>query len=178
MTPRKRLDRLWWALLAITLIGFAVAVDLTRRAEDRRTEWVGPLPSARDTPPPPRAPAPAPAPPSVAESARAESAVTARRPAPRVVELMTTPASVTVGAMTPACRAVMKKRGPWKDALRAEPWPECVDAQGHPMVVQFCTYARLDTGEWIHTENTKNAPRCRAELPLVREGKVRGIASR
>lgn len=177
MTPRKRLDRLWWALLAITLIGFAVAVDLTRRAEDRRTEWVGPVPSAPKTPPPP--PAAPTTPPPAAETAPPESPVAARRPpAPRVVELMTTPASVTVGAMTPACRAAMKQRGPWKDAVRAEPWPECVDPQGHPMVVQFCTYAKLDTGEWIHTENTKNAPRCRAELPLVREGKVRGIASR
>jgi hypothetical protein len=43
-------------------------------------------------------------------------------------------------------------------------------------VVQFCTYARLSSGEWIPARNTGDAPRCRAELPLIQQGKLRGAA--
>jgi hypothetical protein len=46
------------------------------------------------------------------------------------------------------------------------------------MVVQFCTYALLSTGEWVPSKNTGDAPRCRAELPLVKQGKVRGATAR
>jgi hypothetical protein len=67
---------------------------------------------------------------------------------------------------------------PWKNAATAVPWPECVDGAGRPMVVQFCTYALLSNGEWVPSKNTGDAPRCRAELPLVKQGKVRGAPAR
>jgi hypothetical protein len=178
MIPRKRFDRLWWALLALTVVGVAAVIRLTREAERRRTEWIGPVPG--------RGAEAAPAADTTGASAAAPGgpgvpAEPLREGAPggtRVVQLLTTPERVTVGAMTPACRATIRARGPWRDSVQAKPWPECVDASGNPMVVQFCTYARLSTGEWIHTENTKDAPRCQAELPRLRAGKLKGVATR
>ena len=55
---------------------------------------------------------------------------------------------------------------------------EVMDGAGNPMVVQFCTYARLASGEWVLSENNRRAPRCQAEFPLVRDGKLKGLASR
>jgi hypothetical protein len=179
-----RSDRTFWSLLALTLVGVTAAYYVAQEAEKRQTEWVhglepsGPRPTepaiADPRSPPaeaPAAPPPTPPPPA-SRSSRDEPRES------RVVEIVTTPANVTVGSMTPACTEIIRTKGPWKDAAAAEPWPVCVDAVGHPMVVQFCTYARLSSGEWVHAKNTGDAPRCRAELPLIRQGKVRGVAAR
>jgi hypothetical protein len=181
-----RSDRTFWTLLGLTLVGVTVAYYVAREAEKRQTEWVhglepsGPAPTEPAIPdprgPPPAAaqapPPPVPEPPPPAQRGRAEA------PAVTVVELVTTPANVAVGSMTPACTDVMREKGPWQDAAAAQPWPACVDGAGRPMVVQFCTYARLSSGEWVHAKNTGAAPRCRAELPLIKQGKVRGVAGR
>ena len=174
-----RSDRTWWALVTLTLVGVTAAYYVAREAEKRQTEWVhglepsGPRvtePAIADprNPPPTPQPDPAPAPPPASPEPRGDA---------QVVALMTTPTEVAVGSMTAACTEAMREKGsPWKNAAAAEPWPACVDASGRPMVIQFCTYARLASGEWVHSRNTASAPRCRAELPLVRQGKIRGVA--
>jgi hypothetical protein len=180
-----RSDRTFWTLLALTLAGVTAAYYVAREAEKRQTEWVhglepsGPAPTEPAIPDP-RAPPPAAAqaPPASPPPPAPKRASASAEPPLEVVEIVTTPANVTVGAMTPACTETMRKKGPWKNEADAEPWPQCLDASGHPMVVQFCTYARLSTGEWVHAKNTGNAPRCRAELPLIKQGKVRGAADR
>ncbi|HEU5169765.1 MAG TPA: hypothetical protein VFU46_04465 [Gemmatimonadales bacterium] len=163
-----RSDRTWWTLLALTLVGVSAAYYLAHEAEKRETEWVHGL----------QPKSPGPTEPFLPSAAASPADTTPSRPAPAVVEIVTTPVAVTVAAMTDACRDIMQRRGPWKDAEAAVPWPACVDTSGRPMVVQFCTYARLATGEWVHTGNTADVPRCRAELPLLRQGKGRGAASR
>ncbi len=180
MKPRKRFDRLWWPLAILALVGFGVIFWRTRREAKAAVEWVNnplanPQPSSQST---------ARAVPGRADSADVDSIAPAQTPeaaprkkAPRAVELLTTPAKVAVATMTQACQSAIKARGPWKDSVTTTPWPECIDAQQRPMVVQFCSYVRLSTGEWVASENTRNAPRCRAELPLVRRGKVQGVAS-
>jgi hypothetical protein len=181
-----RSDRTFWTLLALTIVGVTAAYYVAREAEKRQTEWVhglertGPAPTEPAIPDPRAAPvavesAAPPPPPSTATRSSAAAA-----PATRVtvVSLLTTPEIVTAGAMTPECTRVIDDKGPWKNATAAEPWPECVDRAGRPMVVQFCTYALLSTGEWVPSKNTGDAPRCRAELPLVRQGKVRGATAR
>ncbi len=183
-----RSDRTWWTLLSLTLVGVTAAYYIAREAEKRQTEWVhglepsGPTPTEPAIPDPrsrPAEPAPTPTPPAAPSVTEPRpTAQPAPQPQPDVVEIVTTPANVAVGAMTPACTAAMRDNGPWKDAAAAEPWPACVDDAGRPMVVQFCTYVRLSSGEWIHATNTSGAPRCRAELPLVKQGKVRGVAGR
>jgi hypothetical protein len=176
-----RSDRAWWTLVALTLVGVTTAYYLAREAEKRQTEWVHGL-----EPSGPRLTEPA-----IAEPAAPPAgALTPANPTLRtdsgtqiepaaVVELITTPSEVTVGPMTAACTEAMRARGgPWKNAAAAEPWPACVDAEGRPMLIQFCTYARLASGEWVHATNTASAPRCQAELPLLRQGKVRGVVGR
>ncbi len=175
-----RSDRTFWTLLAITLVGVTAAYYVAREAEKRQTEWVhGEEPTGptltEPAIPDPRGVAPPPVPPPAADVAPGPPTPPA---AVSVVEILTTPANIAVGAMTPACTSIIREKGPWKDAAGAEPWPACVDAGGRPMVVQFCTYARLSSGAWIHAKNTGDAPRCRAELPLIRQGKVRGVAGR
>lgn len=118
-----------------------------------------------------------PARPARPAAARPASA-SAPAPVPKVVALLTTPTNPTVAAMSPACRSVIQARGPFRDARAGQTWPECMDGAGHPMVVQFCTYARLASGEWVLSENNRRAPRCQAEFPLVRDGKLKGLASR
>ena len=167
--------------MALTLVGVTAAYYVAREAEKRQTEWVqglepsGPRPTEPAIADPRSPPA---VPPPAADSGPPADTGSARPPRPRVVELITTPTQVTVGSMTPACTEAMQDRGPWKNAASAEPWPACIDAAGRPMVIQFCTYARLSSGEWVHATNTASAPRCRAELPLVKQGKVRGAAGR
>ena len=174
-----RSDRTWWMLLALTLVGVTAAYYIAREAEKRQTEWVhglgrsGPAPTEPAIPDPRSPPPPPPEPTAPAVSPAREVKPTE----PQVVEIVTTPVNVAVGAMTPACQDAMRDRGPWRDAADAVPWPACVDAGGRPMVVQFCTYARLSSGEWVHAKNTGGAPRCRAELPLLKQGKVRGVAN-
>jgi hypothetical protein len=191
---RKEADRaLWVALFGLTVVGVAVAMWVTENAEKKRTGRVGDLapsefvdnPAASrhsDSVPAKVPPAdstihPDSAPPAGAQPGTAPVTAASAAPVP-VVELLTTPANPTVGAMTDACRNALKARGPWLDARAGKTWPECVDAAGNPMVVQFCTYARLASGEWVLSENNRRAPRCQAEFPLVREGKLKGIASR
>ncbi len=167
--------------MVFTLAGVSAAYYVAREAEKRQTEWVhglepsGPAPTEPAIPDP-RSPPPEPA---LAAPPPAPSGRTAPEPTTiDIVEILTTPVDVSVGAMTPACENAMRDRGPWKDPVKAVPWPACVDGAGRPMVVQFCTYARLSSGEWVHARNTGSAPRCRAELPLIKQGKVRGVASR
>jgi len=189
---RKQADRvLWVALFLLTLFGVGIAIKLSLNAE-KRPRWIGGEPPdselednplvARDRPGSTavsRAPTPS-------ESARAALPTldpTPRRAAPPalrplVVEQLTTPPAPKVAAMTPVCRSVIAARGPWLDPRTARPWPECVDDGGNAMLAQLCTYARLATGEWVLSENSRAVPRCRAELPLVREGKVRPVKSR
>jgi hypothetical protein len=196
---RKEADRaLWVTLFVLTVLGVAAAMWLTANAEKKRagrtgelapTEFVeNPWTSRRvdsSGSPAPRAmavestmhsesakPAAAAPPPVPAATASAPAS------APQVVALFTTPVNPTVAAMTPVCRNAIQSRGPWLDAGAGRTWPECVDGAGHPMVVQFCTYARLASGEWVLSENNRRAPRCQAEFPLVRDGKLKGIASR
>jgi len=187
---RKEADRaLWVTLFVLTVLGVAVAMWVTERAEKKRTGRAGDLAPSEfvDNPSPLRHTDSLPAqatptgttrrPDSVTQAAAAPATAATAAPV-RVVELLTTPANPTVAAMTDECRNALKTRGPWLDARAGKPWPECVDAAGHPMVVQFCTYARLASGEWVLSENNRRAPRCQAEFPLVREGKLKGIASR
>jgi hypothetical protein len=197
---RKEADRaLWVALFALMVLGVAVAMWLTARAEKKRIGRTGDLaptefvdnpvaqeadshaPVAPATPAPTAAPAiqPEPAKPAVTTTPAAPaSAHTTTRAADSVVALLTTPQAPTVAAMTPACRTAIQSKGPFSDAPTGRPWPECVDAAGNPMVVQFCTYARLASGEWVLSENNRRAPRCQAEFPLVRAGKLKTISSR
>ncbi len=210
---RKEADRaLWVTLFVLTVLGVAVAMWLTARAEKkqtgrteelapsefvenpaatRRTDSVAPVappPAVTDSASRPDSAAPRevsrsseggpPARPASAKVASAPATATAPATVPKVVALLTTPASPTVAAMTPACRSAIQARGPWRDARAGQTWPECMDGAGHPMVVQFCTYARLASGEWVLSENNRRAPRCQAEFPLVRDGKLKGIASR
>jgi hypothetical protein len=189
---RKQADRvLWVALFLLTLFGVGIAIKLSLNAE-KRPRWIGGEPPdselednplvARDRP---GSTAVSPAP-TQSESARAALATpdpTPRpaappTPRPRVVEQLTTPPAPKVAAMTPVCRSVIAARGPWLDPRTARPWPECMDDSGNAMLAQLCTYARLATGEWMLSENSSAVPRCRAELPLVREGKVRPVESR
>jgi hypothetical protein len=194
---RKEADRaLWVTLFVLTVLGVAIAMWVTEKAEKERTGRTGVLaptefvdnPSASrhtdslpaqapptDTTNHPDSVTQAAATPAAAASVPATAATAAPVP---VVELLTTPTKPTVAAMTPACRAALTARGPWRDARAGQTWPECVDVAGNPMVVQFCTYARLASGEWVLSENNRRAPRCQAEFPLVREGKLKGIASR
>jgi hypothetical protein len=189
---RKQADRvLWVALFLLTLFGVGVAIKLSLNAE-KRPRWIGGEPPdselednplvARDPPGSTavsRAPTPTksarPAPPRLDSTSPA-----AAPPAPRpvVVEQLTTPPAPKVAAMTPACRSAIEARGPWLDPRAARPWPECMDDRGNAMLAQLCTYARLATGEWVLSENSSRVPRCRAELPLLREGKVRPVKSR
>jgi hypothetical protein len=182
-----RSDRTFWTLLVLTLVGVTAAYYVAREAEKRQTEWVhglertGPAPTEPAIPDPRAAPAvveSAPAPPAPPPTATRGSAAARSTPQVTVVSLLPTPSNVTAGAMTPACTRMIREKGPWKDAAAAEPWPACVDEGGRPMVVQFCTYALLSNGEWVPVKNTGDAPRCRAELPLVKQGKVRGATAR
>lgn len=170
-----RSDRTFWTLLALTLAGVSAAYYIAREAEKRQTEWVHGLEPSGPRLTEPAISDPRGSPPAGAPTAAAPPA---EPPGIEVVEIVTTPANVAVGAMTPACTDAMREKGPWKNAATAEPWPACVDGSGRPMVVQFCTYARLSSGEWVPAKNTGAAPRCRAELPLVKQGKVRGAAGR
>jgi hypothetical protein len=194
---RKEADRaLWVTLFVLTVLGVAIAMWITDNAEKERTGRTGVLaptefvdnPSASrhtDSLPAQATPTETTSHPDSVTQAAATPAAAAPVPATAataapvpVVELLTTPANPTVAAMTPACRTALTARGPWRDARAGQTWPECVDAAGNPMVVQFCTYARLASGEWVLSENNRRAPRCQAEFPLVREGKLKGIASR
>lgn len=203
---RKEADRaLWVTLFVLTVLGVAVAMWLTARAEKKqtgRTEELAPSEFV-ENPAVRRADTVAPAAPlpSVTDSASHPDSTTSREvsrsaeprpptrptatrpasapaPVPKVVALLTTPTNPTVAAMTPACRSAIQARGPFRDARAGQTWPECMDGAGHPMVVQFCTYARLASGEWVLSENNRRAPRCQAEFPLVRDGKLKGLASR
>jgi hypothetical protein len=161
-------------LLAVVLIGVGLWITRTPPSED--ADWVSnPFGNpTRDTATPAPAPPPAAAPepeavPPTRVPEREDTAAAAARPAPvRVVRMLTTPESVAVGAMTSACRETLQRRGPWKDAAAGKPWPECVDGSGRPMVVQFCSYLLLSSGRWVASDNTRDAPRCRAELPEIR----------
>lgn len=215
----KEADRaLWVTLFALIVVGVAVAMWLTARAEKKRlgrtgdlapTEFVEnpavnakpessaasapvtpapvvvppvqpettaspvPKPPPGTKPPPATKPLPATKPPAAPSPAHAEA-----RAADTVVALLTTPDSPTVGAMTAACKGTIQTKGPWSDAQTGRTWPECIDAAGNPMVVQFCTYARLASGEWVLSENNRRAPRCQAEFPLVRAGKLKNVSTR
>ncbi|HEX5385148.1 MAG TPA: hypothetical protein VFW66_00460 [Gemmatimonadales bacterium] len=193
-SPRKKhWDRLWWVLAGGGAIAIVAVLWLSHRAEDQAVEWISNPYGVPETAPPaaPEPTAPAATDTSTVDSSAAVAADSsrARRSAERApaaearrarpdVTLLTTPAHVSVGAMTPGCQQVLKTRGPWKDAATATPWPECIDREGRPMVVQFCSYIRVAGGDWTPSENTRNAPRCRAELADVRSGKVRGATSR
>lgn len=205
---RKEADRaLWVTLFVLTVLGVAVAMWLTARAEKKltgRTEELAPSefvenPSVRRA----DSVASAASLPSVSDSASHPDSTPSREvsrstepglparpaaatpvsapapgPVPKVVALLTTPTNPTVAAMTPACRNAIQARGPFRDARAGQTWPECMDGAGNPMVVQFCTYARLASGEWVLSENNRRAPRCQAEFPLVRDGKLKGLTSR
>jgi hypothetical protein len=203
---RKEADRaLWVTLFVLTGLGAGVAMWLTARAEKRRTGRTGELAPSEfverrtavrraDSIPPAVAAPPVTSSTGHPDTSGVSGSAESRRPAlpaaptpvstpaasrgPQVVALLTTPTNPTVAAMTPACRSAIQDRGPWRDARAGQTWPECMDSAGHPMVVQFCTYARLASGEWVLSENNRRTPRCQAEFPLVRDGKLKGIASR
>jgi hypothetical protein len=189
---RKEADRvLWVTLFLLTLLGVGVALKLSLNAE-KRNRWVGGEPPDSELEANPLAAGDrgadsiTPAPPAARkDSARAASrkadTVAAKPPplAPQlVVQQLTTPFEPKLAAMTSACRNAIQERGTWRDDRAARPWPECEDADGNAMVVQLCTYARLASGDWVLTENSRNVPRCRAELPQVRAGKLRPVENR
>ncbi len=176
----KRMDRILKLLALIAAIGVGTALWLTRHELTGGGQWVsnpyrpgdaGAPPSAAPSPYPP----PAPSAPSPQDTASAPQPEGVR---PEVIRVLTTHRKVVVGQMTPACQRVVDKRGAWKDAAHAVLWPECIDAEGHPLVIQFCSYLKLSSGEWLPSSNTRNAPRCQAELALLREGKIPGVAER
>jgi hypothetical protein len=196
---RKEADRaLWVTLFALIVVGVAVAMWLTAKAEKKRVGRTGDLaptefvenPAASrqpDSSVSPATPAPAPQPTILPEPAKPAESTTPAAPvsahamargAETVVALLTTPESPTVAAMTPACRDAIQSKGPWSDPQAGRTWPECMDGGGNPMVVQFCTYARLTSGEWVLSENNRSAPRCQAEFPLVRAGKLKNATGR
>lgn len=196
---RKEADRaLWVTLFALIVLGVAVAMWLTANAEKKRVGRTGGLaptefvenPAASQQPDSSVSPAtPAPvAEPTIHPDPAKPAAITTRATpvsphamapaAETVVALLTTPESPTMAAMTPACREAIQSKGPWSDARAGRAWPECTDGGGKPMVVQFCTYARLTSGEWVLSENSRSAPRCQAEFPLVRAGKLKSVTGR
>jgi hypothetical protein len=142
-----------------------------------------PVDSAPVAPPKP-APRPKAVPPKVArpKPTPRKTDTTTTQPGPDVgagdvQQLLTTPTQPTLAVMTSACRNAIDSRGPWRDSSTTQPWPECV-ANGNPMLVQFCTYAQLASEGWVLAENSKDVPRCRAELPQVQAGKLRALKSR
>ncbi|HEU4647749.1 MAG TPA: hypothetical protein VFS33_01720 [Gemmatimonadales bacterium] len=169
MRPTKRSDRVLMVLAIVAAVGVGVALWLTRRAGGGSVEWV-PNPYRASN----NAPAAPPADSTPHPSAAAASDTTASGGNVEVIRVLTTPQRVVVARMTPACKRALKEKGTWKDAARSEPWPECVDSAGRPMVVQFCSYLKLANGAWLPSSNTRNAPRCQAELALVRQGKIPG----
>jgi len=195
----KQADRLLWAtLFLLTLLGVAIAIKLSLKAEEK-TRWVGGVPPATELEENPLAarvdradsgsfqpgdslPVTAPRPESLAEAvpARPPARAPAAEAVPRglAVEQLTTPLELHVAPTTSACRAAIAARGPWLDRKAARTWPECLDERGTAMVAQLCTYVRLATGEWVLSDNSRTVPRCQAELPLVRTGQVRSTGSR
>jgi hypothetical protein len=186
---------LWLTLFLLTLLGVGVALKLSLNAE-KRERWVGGEPPDSEleenplaagarhadslTPAPSdplrdSTPVPSPVSPTKIDTVAAKAPLPARALA---VEQFTTPVEPKVAAMTPACRDVMDQRGPWRDSQSAQPWPECQDADSNAMVVQLCTYARLASGEWVLSQNSVHVPRCRAEFPDVRSGKLRPTGAR
>jgi hypothetical protein len=178
MRPSKRSDRVLMVLAMLAAVGVGAALWSVWRSPGG-VEWVS-NPYRHGAESTPAAPGgAAPAPPAPATPSPADTSMAAEPGASasgEVKRVLTTPQKVVIGQMTAACRQAVKAKGTWKDAARSEPWPECIDAQGRPMVVQFCSYVQLTTGEWLPSANTRNAPRCRAELALVRQGKIpRGL---
>jgi hypothetical protein len=169
MRPTKRSDRILMVLAIVAAVGVGVALWFTRRTADGSVEWVAnPFRTPSASPTAPSADS-APRRPGAGAFDTATSAANAE-----VVRVLTTPQRVVVAQMTPNCKRTLKAKGTWKDATRSEPWPECIDSAGRPMVVQFCSYLKLANGEWLPSSNTRNAPRCQAELALVRQGKIPG----
>ncbi|HEU4587544.1 MAG TPA: hypothetical protein VFS11_02785 [Gemmatimonadales bacterium] len=168
MRPTKRSDRVLMVLAIVAAAGVGAALWLTRRAPGGG-EWVANPYGAGNAAPavPPAGPTPPPPAEGASDTAMAGGNV-------EVVRVLTTPQRVVVARMTPACKRALSAKGTWKDAARSEPWPECVDSAGRPMVVQFCSYLKLSNGAWVPSSNTRNAPRCQAELALVRQGKIPG----
>jgi hypothetical protein len=182
----KQADRLLWVtLFVLTLLGVAVAIWLSLNAE-QRARWVGggpPEVELEENPLAAKASHADSTPPVAAyrgDSMASATPAPAPEIVPRAVSLrqLTTPLQLRVAPVTAPCRTALSKRGPWLDSVTARPWPECVDAAGNPMVVQLCTYVQLTTGEWVLSENSRNVPRCRIELSLVRAGKVGPARSR
>jgi hypothetical protein len=191
----KQADRLLWAtLFLLTLVGVAVAIKLSLKAEGQ-SRWVGGVPPASELEENPLAAHAARADSSSREPRESLGATPARSestpatpplapppaataPPALAVQQLTTPLELRVAAITPACRSAIQAKGPWLDRRTARPWPECLDDHGNAMVVQLCTYARLASGEWVLSENSRTVPRCQVELPLVREGKIRHTHSR
>jgi len=176
----KQADRLLWAtLFLLTLLGVAIAIKLSLKAEEK-TRWVGGMPPAAELEENPLA-----AQPDRADSGSVQPGDSHPRPAaaetvPRALAVaqLTTPLELHVAPITSACRTAIEGRGPWLDRRNARPWPECLDEGGNPMVAQLCTYVRLTTGEWVLSDNSRTVPRCQSELPLVRTGKIRPGGSR
>jgi hypothetical protein len=196
---RKEADRaLWVTLFTLIVLGVAVAMWLTAKAEKKRVGRTGDLaptefvenPAASRQPDSfvsPATPAPAAEPTIHPDPAKPAAITTPAAPVSAhamavttetVVALFTTPQSPTIAAMTPGCRDAIRSKGPWSDPQSGRTWPECMDGGGNPMVVQFCTYARLTSGEWVLSENNRSAPRCQTEFPLVRAGKLKSVRTR
>ena len=195
----KQADRLLWVtLFLLTLLGVAIAIKLSLKAEEK-TRWVGGVPPATELEENPLAarvdradsdsfqpshslPVTAAPPESLAETvpAKPPAHLSAAETVPRglPVQQLTTPLELQVAPITSACRTAIAGRGPWLDRRTARPWPECLDERGTAMVAQLCTYVRLATGEWVLSDNSRTVPRCQAELPLVRTGQIRSTGSR
>ena len=196
----KQADRLLWAtLFLLTLLGVAIAIKLSLNAEEK-TRWVGGTPPAAELEENPLAahadhadsgslqpgdslPGIAAPPESLAvpaKPAKPAAPPPAAEAVPRAlaVQQLTTPLELHVAPITSACRTAIQGRGPWLDRRTARPWPECLDDRGNAMLAQLCTYLRLATGAWVLSDNSRTVPRCQAELPLVRTGKIRPTGMR
>lgn len=154
--------------LAATRADSSPAAPRATPADSAPIAATKPMPQPKVVPPKPPRPKPVP---------RKKTDTTASQPGPAsgagdVQQLLTTPLEPRLAVMTTACRNAIDSRGPWRDDSTMQPWPECV-ADGNPMLIQFCTYVQLASEGWVLAENSKDVPRCRAELPQVQAGKLR-----
>lgn len=85
--------------------------------------------------------------------------------------LLVTPLAMPVSGRTAACTdRLAAESAPFANPATGLPWPECIGADGLPMVVQLCVYEKAADLRWHASASTASAPRCLAELAQVQRG--------